>query len=55
MTTIYQVNTLLFLKFQKFQQKFTILKTNVKMKIMPDNIEDYNVMHTVTSRIMNSM
>ena len=26
-----------------------------KLKIMRDNIVDYNVVHTMTSRIMNSM
>ena len=32
-----------------------IWKTKKKLKIMRDNIVDYNVMHIMTSRIMNSM
>ena len=32
-----------------------IKKTKKKLKIMRDNIVYYNVMHNMTSRIMNSM
>ena len=32
-----------------------IQKTKHKFKIMRDKIVDFKVMHTVTSRIMNSM
>ena len=32
-----------------------IYKTKKTLKIMRDNIVDYNVMHIVTCRIMNSM
>ena len=38
----------------KFQHKSDALKTKEKVKIMRENIVDYNVMQPMTGRIMNS-
>ena len=39
----------------KFQQDEWYLENKKEKGIMRDNIVDYNVMHTMTCRIMNSM
>ena len=38
-----------------FNKNSDILKMEEKLKIMRENIIEYNVMHTMTSRIINSM
>ena len=38
-----------------YNKKSDILKMKEKLKIMRDNIVDYNAMHTMTSRIVNSV
>ena len=39
----------------KFQQDYWHLENKKILKIMRDNIVDYNVIHNMTSTIMNSM
>ena len=41
--------------YDKIVKKSDILKTKTKLKIKIDNIEDYYVMYTMTSKINKSM
>ena len=41
--------------YDKIVKKSDILKTKKKLKIKRDNIEDYYVMYTMTSKINKSM